>query len=1296
MATDSKNVALVPLNGKNYSTWKVQCRMALMRDGLWDIVNNKEKIPTEGDKDILKFLSRRDRALATIVLSVDPSLLYLIGDPDDPVIVWNKLADQFQKKTWANKLALRRKLYSLRLKDGDSVQEHVKVMIEIFDSLAAVGDPVKEEDRVVHLLASLPDSYGMLVTALEANAEVPKMEIVTERLLHEESKLKERAVEETGLEIKAMTSQHRASRRGPKCFECGGFGHIRKNCGNLSSKAVLEGKERETGVRRNKHKAHKAQVKERDPSSSDSEATGLVASHALTAGSMKGEAVWIVDSGATCHMCSDRKLFVNFNSLAEPRYITLGDGHTVKAVGRGVVLLRISTDDVKTNKCKLQDVLYVPKLSFNLLSVVASTKAGMLVQFTEGGCEIFDGRNKLVATATRESNLYYLNCCSIHVLMNSVGQKECVWHQRYGHLCEDGLKKLVKGNMVDGLDFGPSTEVSFCESRTEGKIHRSKFPVEQSKRADEELGLVHTDVCGKVGTKSLSGGEYFLTFIDDKTRYVWVYTLKTKDEVFQKFVEWKALVEKSTSKRLKVLRSDNGGEYLSSEFRDYLSREGIRHELTIPKTPQQNGVAERMNRTLVESVRSMLIDAHLPHTFWAEALSTAVYLRNRSPTKAVKDKTPYEAWSGDRPNVKHLRVFGCIAYAYVPKDERKKLDSKSRKCILLGYGAEIKGYRLYDVERRKVLHSRDVIFDESSRLTISGERQGKLQCEEGEKQRLVEFEFDCTPNEVEEEPEPVLRRSTRERRPPDNYGEWVTVADSEGKEPETMKQALSGPSKPKWQEAMEKEMESLHCNDVWELVELPKDRKAVGNKWVFKIKTDADGSVERYKARLVAQGYTQKFGLDYDETFSPVVRFESVRTVVALAAQQGLKLHQMDVTCAFLNGELEEEIYMKQPEGFEIKGKEHLVCKLRRSIYGLKQSPRCWNTTLNGKLERMGFSQTKGDPCIYTAQHGEPFIIGVYVDDILLASKSDKRLAEVKATLADEFHMKDMGELHHFLGVKIIQRHETGEIWMGQSVYTRNVLEKLGMTNSKPMPTPVDVSTKLVKGDDSKKVDKAEYQSMVGSLLYLSTRTRPDIAYAVSNVSRFNAEPTTKHMTAVKRILRYLNGTCDLGLLYRKDEMNECIGYSDADWAGDLDDRKSTSAYIFHMGGTAISWRSKRQACVALSTAEAEYMALASAAQEALWLRQLLSDLKNKPTSPTLILEDNQAAICLAKNPQFHGHAKHIDIKYHFVREQVANGNIAVKYCRSEDMLADMLTKGLSYVPFTKLREMTGVKAMTE
>lgn len=1266
-----------------------------MRDGLWDLASGKEAVPAQTDAEkYAKFLARRDRALATIVLSVAPSLLYLIGDPEDPVVVWEKLADQFQKKTWANKLALRRKLYSLRLKDGDSVQKHVKAMIEIFDGLAAAGGPVDEEDRVVHLLASLPDSYDMLVTALEANAEVPKMEIVTERLLHEESKLKERAGEGTDGETKAMTGQHRWKGKGPKCHHCGRFGHIKRDCEELSSRSDSHQKEGEW--KKTKHKAHKAQEKRRDTSSSDSESTGLVVSHALSASSVEAQDSWIVDSGATCHMCNDEKLFVELRSLEEPQEVTLGDGYAVEATGRGVVALEVTTTGDKTKKCKLHDVLYVPKLSYNLLSVSRATKSGKAVEFGAAGCEIIDENRKLIATATRVGSLYYLNCRKDCQRMNAATEsqpcenKGSIWHRRYGHLGIRNLKAMALDNMVDGLDYQPSMEPDFCEPCIEGKHHHSKFPVEGGRRADEPLGLVHTDVCGKMGTQSLSGGEYFLTFIDDKTRYVWVYILKHKDEVFKKFLEWKIMAEKSTGKKLKVLRSDNGGEYVSKEFGSYLRSEGVRHERTIPKTPQQNGVAERLNRTLVEKVRSMLADAKLSHTFWAEALSTAVYLCNRSPTKAVEQMTPYEAWTDEKPDVKHLRVFGCTTYAHVPKDERRKLDSKARKSVLLGYGTETKGYRLYDPIKRKVFYSRDVKFSESSKDGVKEEPNTKDENKDADKERLVEF--DCIDN-TEEETTPNLRRSERERRPPDFYGELATIANSESREPATAREALAGPDTDKWKGAMEKEIESLHENQVWDLIELPKDRKAVGSKWVFKLKTDADGAVARYKARLVAQGFSQKFGLDYDETFCPVVRFESVRTVIALAAQHGLQLQQMDVTTAFLNGELQEEVYMKQPEGFAVRGKEHLVCKLNRSIYGLKQSPRCWNAVLDDKLKRMGFAQTTGDPCIYTALEGEMFIIAVYVDDILLAGKSDERMTQVKEALAKQFKMKDMGELHHFLGVKIIQQPEAGRVWIGQPAYTRSVLEKFGMENSKPINTPVDVSMKLVKAtDDSEKVDQAEYQSAVGSLLYLSTRTRADIAYAVGSVARFCAEPTKQHWMAVKRIMRYLNGTLELGMLYSEAEKKECVGYSDADWAGDLNDRKSTSGYIFQMSGAAISWRSKKQTCVALSTAESEYMALASAAQEAIWMRQLLSDIKSKPTGATLIFEDNQSAICMTKNPQFHGRAKHIDIKYHFVREQVTNGNIELKYCSTDDMIADILTKGLNYTQFSKLREMAGVK----
>ena len=253
--------------------------------------------------------------------------------------------------------------------------------------------------------------------------------------------------------------------------------------------------------------------------------------------------------------------------------------------------------------------------------------------------------------------------------------------------------------------------MKFCEACVDGKHHQCKFPTSGGSRSKEPLGLVHSDVCGKMSVKSLSGAEYFLTFIDDTACYVWVYILKRKDEVFARFLEWKALAEKLTGRKLKVLRTDNGGEYTSAEFEAYMKKGGVQHELTVTKTPEQKSAAERMNRTLVETTQSMLADSKLPQKFWAEALSTAGYLRNRSPTKSVEAMTPSEAWTGKKPNVNHLRIFGCAAYAHVAKDKQRKLDSKAKKCIFLGYGNETKGYRLYDPRRERVFYSRDVVFN---------------------------------------------------------------------------------------------------------------------------------------------------------------------------------------------------------------------------------------------------------------------------------------------------------------------------------------------------------------------------------------------------------------------------------------------------------------------------------------------------------------------------------------------------------------------------------------------------------
>ncbi len=403
-------------------------------------------------------------------------------------------------------------------------------------------------------------------------------------------------------------------------------------------------------------------------------------------------------------------------------------------------------------------------------------------------------------------------------------------------------------------------------------------------------------------------------------------------------------------------------------------------------------------------------------------------------------------------------------------------------------------------------------------------------------------------------------------------------------EPQSVVKAMNSIEKDKWTEAMKKEMDSIYSNDVWDLVKPLKDHKVIGSKWVFKRKTNADGSLERYKARLVAQGFSQQLGLDYDETFSPVIRFESLRGLIVIAVQKDLKLHQLDVTAAFLNGVLQEDVYMEQPEGFVVEGKESLVCKLKHSLYGLKQSPRCWNSALDTHLKSIGFVQSSNDPCIYTATEGEPFIMGVYVDDIVLASNSSEKVQEMKDALAQKITIRDLGELKYFLGVQITQDASKNQVWIGQPTFTELLLSKYGLSEAKPTKTPVNVGSKLLKAtEDSELADQRLYQSAVGSLLYLATRTRPDIAYAVNNVARFCSKPSKEHWVAVKRIFRYLKSTINFSLVYCKDNTG-LVGYSDADWGVDHNDFKSTTGYLFKIGNTAVSWKSKKQSCVALST----------------------------------------------------------------------------------------------------------------
>ena len=348
-------------------------------------------------------------------------------------------------------------------------------------------------------------------------------------------------------------------------------------------------------------------------------------------------------------MCNDVNAFTGCATLKQPQEISLGDGHIVKATGKGTVLLKIAISQNQIQKCELKDVLFVPELSYNLLSVSKITKAGKIMKFVSSQCAILDENQRIVATAKLIGSLYHLNVIDGREANTAVtDSNEVLWHRRYGHVGFRNLEILATNQMVDGFDYQKSSDSKFCEPCIDGKHHKSAFPSTGGKRATEILELIHSDVCGKLEAKSLSGGEYFLSFID-KSRFAWVYVLKQKSEVLSKFVEWKTMIENATGKKVKTLRTDNGGEYTAKDFEQYLKVNVIRHQLTVRKTPEQNGVAERFNRTIVEMVRAMLSDSGLAKKFWAEALSTACYLQNRSSTTAVRGMTPHEALYGEKP-----------------------------------------------------------------------------------------------------------------------------------------------------------------------------------------------------------------------------------------------------------------------------------------------------------------------------------------------------------------------------------------------------------------------------------------------------------------------------------------------------------------------------------------------------------------------------------------------------------------------------------------------------------------------
>lgn len=1162
-----------------------------------------------------------------------------------------------------------------------------------------------------------------------------------------------------------------------------------------------------------------------------------------------------VDTGATEHMVHDASLLTDIKPLHPPVEVLVANKARVPATGRGCLLL--------SDGFELKEVLLVPGFARNLISVGQMTASGRYIWvFVADKAYLKDAANDNVTVleAERRRGLFILDAAPQGTQsepMSMVAQTDLLfsWHRRLSHLNPADVVKLGKEGRLGNLDMWhkikrTAVDEFSCSACLQGKGKRLPSPP-SSMRSCEPNGILHVDLCGPITPLSVGGKAYMCTIYDDYTCKLAAYFLRHKSEAADAILNHIALVERKTSSKVKILRSDGGGEFCSNDFEGKMVKAGIEHVKTPPDAHTQNGRVERAHYTIMSLVRTLLVDAQLPMKYWAEAATYVVYSRNRSPagpTHAI----PEELWRNHKVGHIHMQAFGSHCFVRDHK-QANKLKPRYMRGRFLSYQEGTENLRVL-LPFGAVIVSRDVVFpkgpihesrelalarmsltkgdwedvdptelsvdlstqaeplaqqfDYDEALSIDGEtmvptvktgdhdppeRQGEHRAEhqpapqpEVEPRRNPLRSVRLPPDERPQPPpgprtvqsqwpgwhllqddsqEGILRRELAEPHHDgehphadgevpgetssdavDNaldtatldpqvsaesihalYGDTLPVVtevdpthiaqyrlletlsrlpvsestiqaeahmvtgDSEGfttllacaleatATPQNFKDARDSPEWPRWEVAIKDELAKMERYQVWTAVPREKWMKVVPGRWVFNEKIDIkSGKPTMAKARWVAKGFKQVPGRDFNEIHSNVIHKDALRTFFAIVNYYDLDCHQVDIVAAFLNGEIEEEIYVDPPEGSGYPA--GVVLRLRKTLYGLRQSPRCFNRSLDKFLKEEGLTPTKTDPCLYwRVRNGTLLLLALHVDDQLIAGSSLNELEDFKKRLNDKFECKDAGPVSYFLGVTVTRDRTHRKIWLSQELYIQAVAERFGITKvAKSVMTPLPSNFKPQEPTDEEfdEVKDFDYRARVGSVLYPSTITRPDIAYSASLLARYSSKWGPTHVEAVTHLIRYMLATKDWALVFDATASERTLlGYVDANWGGCLDTRRSTTGYVFKALGGAIAWKSRRQSTTALSTAEAEYMGLSDAARQTVWLRSLLTELNLCPKGPTTLLCDNEAAISLSKDAVQHERSKHIDMRHHFTREKHEDGTLRVVRVTSKENEADVFTK---------------------
>lgn len=1123
--------------------------------------------------------------------------------------------------------------------------------------------------------------YGPLILQLELSGANKQWETVVAHITEFERQIGSKELKQTAL--KAETSGNSGGNSGAKkpkgkCYNCGQTGHWKKDC-------TEKPKADASGDKSTKQSASTGPLP--TPGSSKDLMPQHIANATTEACWSTTEQDtntlnWIVDSGCSRHMTYHKGAFQDYNKLQEPIIINTASGVQLQGIAEGTVALTVLVDSV-LKPVLLTGVLHVPGLSGSLISVLQLQDRGITVQTESSGTGLILSLNgKTIGCASRVGRAYILNSRVPKEAEKAHTAQEVtpeLLHRRLGHLSQNSVQGIDA--VTTGL-LGPveplTTHCSGCTlAKAVTVINRAR-----PERTTEVLGRVWLDWWGPFSVPSLEGHTNMLTITDEASRRVWVLFGARRD-LDRLFTEWKNTVELETGLKVKVVRSDNAAEFRALGAR--MAPYGMQFEYTSVYSAWQNGVSERLNRTLITVSRAMILGTKLPLKFWQDAVETACYIRNRTPV-GPEGKTPIEAYSGKKPDISHLRSWGCLAYARVPKETRtNKLEPTAVQTIFIGYRPTAKQYRVYEPKSGTVINATEPEFHEDKLLQWDwGEKATGDLVLPWDPWEAVQAPIIIGP---EEEPEDTIVVDVPEE------GAYLT-SESTILVPRNWEEAMDDPvHRPYWQEAIGTEVSKLQALDTWEVVDLPPGKKPVGCRFVFALKYTPTGLIDRYKARLVAQGFSQKPGEDFIETFSPTIRAESLRVLLALAAAEDLEIRQVDVVSAYPRSKLHATVYMRPTEALrqllDIKDPRKVLL-LKQSLYGLKQSGREWYIEACRGLKTLGFEPLFSEPSIFR-NPGSGQLIGLYVDDMVVLGQDLQAVQATINAIGQIWEIKDLGEVQVILGIRVQRDRPNKTLSMDQSTYIQGLIEKCRLGDAKPIAVPVTDRKALSAGLSGEALaDQALYQSTIGAVGWVARGTRFDVSYALNQLSRHCNEPTVRHWNALIRVLRYLKGTKDYQLQFGVQGAygHKLQGFCDADYAGDADDRASCSGGLWLLNSGAVVWASTKQRSIALSTGESEYIAAAEAAKTGQWLRGLLEEIQRTEYLgehlSVPIFSDNTACIALAKDPVAHSRTKHIEVRYHYIRQLVAYGRTSLAYLPTEDMLADILTKPLSNIAFQR------------